>query len=301
MLERRCCVARSNDAEGRRTKENEAAAVAVAAATAAVGAAEVEEKVKVENSEGGRWVKGSGPEPHFIFMQLLISVEPDTRRVPNLPPPVPLSTLLPATRPSPFGQLDLLPPRLLPPCAGELPSAPFAAGWRRVTSLSKNGRCRLSLSCSGLSFPRPRAHLFLPSVLLLRFLFPSLSLSSFLFFFLASLSFPFYPFFRCFSFSHFLSASLSLSHSTFLRLRSFPPSRFRSQTLSPQSSFSLSPSSGRRSSRPLARGHSRVRWSSLFTAAVSTASSIVARTPALSRGAPHWRVDGGGRGIGSGG
>lgn len=107
----------------------------------------------------------------------MISVEPDTRRVPNLPPPVPLSTLLPATRPSPFGQLDLLPPRLLPPCAGELPSAPFAAGWRRVTSLSKNGRCRLSLSCSGLSFPRPRAHLFLPSVLLLRFLFPSLSLS----------------------------------------------------------------------------------------------------------------------------
>lgn len=144
-------------------------------------------------------------------MQLLISVEPDTRRVPNLPPPVPLSTLLPATRPSPFGQLDLLPPRLLPPCAGELPSAPFAAGWRRVTSLSKNGRCRLSLSCSGLSFSRPRAHLFLPSVLLLRFLFPSLSLSSFLFFFLASLSFPFYPFFRCFSFSHFLSASLSLT------------------------------------------------------------------------------------------
>lgn len=116
----------------------------------------------------------------------MISVEPDTRRVPNLPPPVPLSTLLPATRPSPFGQLDLLPPRLLPPCAGELPSAPFAAGWRRVTSLSKNGRCRLSLSCSGLSFPRPRAHLFLPSVLPLRFLFPSLS--SFLFFFLASLS-----------------------------------------------------------------------------------------------------------------
>lgn len=184
MLERRCCVARSNDAEGRRTKENEAAAVA--AATAAVGAAEVEEKVKVENSEGGRWVKGSGPEPHFIFMQLLISVEPDTRRVPNLPPPCrsPRSYLPP--RPSPFGQLDLLPPRLLPPCAGELPSAPFAAGWRRVTSLSKNGRCRLSLSCSGLSFPRPRAHLLLllPFVLLLPFL--SLSFSRSL---LSSLSF----------------------------------------------------------------------------------------------------------------
>lgn len=101
-------------------------------------------------------------------MQLLISVEPDTRRVPNLPlppPPVPLSSLLPVPRPSPFGQLDLLPPRLLPPCAGELPSAPFAAGWRRVTSLSKNGRCRLSLSCSGLSFPRPlvRTLSFFPS------------------------------------------------------------------------------------------------------------------------------------------
>lgn len=145
----------------------------------------------------------------------MISVEPDTRRVPNLPPPVPLSTLLPATRPSPFGQLDLLPPRLLPPCAGELPSAPFAAGWRRVTSLSKNGRCRLSLSCSGLSFPRPRAHLFLPSVLPLRFLFPSLSLFFSLFLSGLSLSFPFYPFFRCFSFSHFLSASLSLSLSLY--------------------------------------------------------------------------------------
>lgn len=53
MLERRCCVARSNDAEGRRTKENEAAAVAV-------GAAEVEEKVKVENSEGGGGLKVAG-------------------------------------------------------------------------------------------------------------------------------------------------------------------------------------------------------------------------------------------------
>lgn len=60
VLERRCCVARSNDAEGRRTKENEAAAVAVAAATAAVGAAEVEEKVKVENSEGGGGLKVAG-------------------------------------------------------------------------------------------------------------------------------------------------------------------------------------------------------------------------------------------------
>lgn len=63
----------------------------------------------------------------------------------------------------------------------------------------------------------------------------------------------------------------------------------------------LSLSSERRFSRPLAHGYSRVRWFSLFTAAVSTASSIVARTPALSRGSPHWRVDGGGRGIGSGG
>lgn len=139
----------------------------------------------------------------------MISVEPDTRRVPNLPPPVPLSTLLPATRPSPFGQLDLLPPRLLPPCAGELPSAPFAAGWRRVTSLSKNGRCRLSLSCSGLSFPRPRAHLFLPSVLLLRFLFPSLSL--FFSLFLSGLSLvPILSFFSMFLFLA-LSFRLSLS------------------------------------------------------------------------------------------
>lgn len=35
--------------------------------------------------------------------------------------------------------------------------------------------------------------------------------------------------------------------------------------------------------------------------AISIASSIVARTPALSRGSPHWRVDGGGRGIENGG
>jgi len=56
VLERRC-VARGNGAEGRRTKENEAAAAATvvaAAAAAAAAAAEVEEKVKVENSKGGR-------------------------------------------------------------------------------------------------------------------------------------------------------------------------------------------------------------------------------------------------------
>lgn len=180
-------------------------------------------------------------------MQLLISVEPDTRRVPNLPPPVPLSLLLPAPHPSPFGQLDLLPPRLLPPCAGELPSAPFAAGWRRVTSLSKNGRCRLSLSCSGLSFPRPRAHLLLPSVLALS-LSLSFSLSRSLLFSLSfwPLSFPLYPFFLS-MFSLALSFHLSLS--TFLHLRSFPPSRFRSQTLSPRSS--LSPSLCRAGEDPL--------------------------------------------------
>lgn len=238
---------------------------------------------------GGRWVKGSGPEPHFIFMQLLISVEPDTRRVPNIPPPCrsPRSyPALPPPRPSPFGQLDLLPPHLLPPCAGELPSAPFAAGWRRVTSLSKNGRCRLSLSCSGLSFARPRAHLLLPSVLLLPFLFFDLSFPLFLSGLSRSHSILFFSMFL------FLILSFRLSRFTFLRLHSFPPSRFRLQTL-------LSSSSGKRSSRPLARGYSRVRWSSLFTATVSTASSIVARTPALSRGGPHWRVDGGGRGIGS--
>lgn len=43
---------RKRDAEGRRTKENEAAAVAAAA--------EVEEKVKVENSVGGGGLKVAG-------------------------------------------------------------------------------------------------------------------------------------------------------------------------------------------------------------------------------------------------
>lgn len=69
-------------------------------------------------------VKGSGPEPHFIFMQLLISVEPDTRRVPDLPPVPLFSLLLPHPPWAPFGQLDLLPPRLLPPCA-EATLCPF--------------------------------------------------------------------------------------------------------------------------------------------------------------------------------
>lgn len=51
VLERRFCVA-----EGRRTKENEAAA-----ATATVAAvAEVEKKVKVENSEGSGGLKVAG-------------------------------------------------------------------------------------------------------------------------------------------------------------------------------------------------------------------------------------------------
>lgn len=115
---------RQRDAEGRRTKENEAAAVAAAAA-------EVEEKVKVENSVGGRWVKGSGPEPHFIFMQLLISVEPDTRRVPSLPLPVPPSSLLLALpRPS---WCALRPTR--PPA-----TAPLAALYRRATLCPFRGR-----------------------------------------------------------------------------------------------------------------------------------------------------------------
>lgn len=61
VLERRCCVARGNDiAEGRRTKENEAAAAVAAAAAAAATAAEVEEKVKVENSEGAGGLKVAG-------------------------------------------------------------------------------------------------------------------------------------------------------------------------------------------------------------------------------------------------
>ena len=53
---------RRRGGEERRTKENEAAAVAVAAVAtaAAVGAAEVEEKVKVENSEGGGGLKVAG-------------------------------------------------------------------------------------------------------------------------------------------------------------------------------------------------------------------------------------------------
>lgn len=134
-----------------------------------------------------------------------------------------------------------------------------------------------------------RAHLLL-SVLLLPFL--SLFFPLFL---PRPLSFPFYPFFQCSSFSRFLSASLFLLFCV-SALFFHPLASVRRFFLR-----NLSPFLHQAGEDPLARGHSRVRWSSLFTAAVSTASSIVARTPALSRGGPHWRVDGGGRRIGSGG
>lgn len=133
VLERRCCVARGKRHSGGAPNEGERGSRRCRPRRHHGGGG------KGEGRElgGGRWVKGSGPEPHFIFMQLLISVEPDTRRayptvLPLNPPPrPPPSTLLPsypsppAPPRAPFGQLDLLPPRLLPPCAGELPSCPF--------------------------------------------------------------------------------------------------------------------------------------------------------------------------------
>jgi len=107
-------------------------------------------------------------------MQLLISVEPDTRRayptVRHPPPTHPPSPLAPVRRPPTFAPtfLPVSPrPLLKRPSANSTscrrascrlvpenyPLAPFAAGWRRVTSLSKNGRCRLSLYRSAsLSF-----------------------------------------------------------------------------------------------------------------------------------------------------
>lgn len=177
-------------------------------------------------------------------MQLLISVEPDTRRVPNLPPPAPRSSRSYLCFPSP----SLTPSNALRPTRPPA-SAPLAAlyrratlcpfrggGWRRVTSLSKNGRCRLSLSRSAsLSCaPSPSFHLL-----------PALPASSPLFFSLL-LSLRFLPFFsRCFSFSPFLSAG---SVSPFLHLAS--------ALILFSAIFSLSRSYGRRSCFPLARGHS---------------------------------------------
>jgi len=85
---------------------------------------------------------------------------------------------------------------------------PFrGGGWRRVTSLSKNGRCRLSLSRSASlsSAPSPSFHLL-----------PAHSASSSpLFFSLLSPRFLLF-FSRCFSFSPFLSAG---SLSPFLHLQ----------------------------------------------------------------------------------
>lgn len=148
-------------------------------------------------------------------MQLLISVEPDTRRVPNLPPPAPRSSrsYLCSPSPSPTPSNALRPTR--PPAGAPLAAlyrratlCPFrGGGWRRVTSLSKNGRCRLSLSRSAsLSCaPSPSFHLL-----------PAPPASSPLFFSLL-LSLRFLPFFsRCFSFSPFLSAG---SASPFLHLQ----------------------------------------------------------------------------------
>lgn len=229
-------------------------------------------------------------------MQLLISVEPDTRRVPNLPPPAPRSSHSYLCSPSPSRTPSnaLRPTR--PPAGAPLAAlyrratlCPFrGGGWRRVTSLSKNGRCRLSLSRSAsLSCaPSPSFHLL-----------PALPASSPLFFSLL-LSLRFLPFFsRCFSFSPFLSAS---SVSPFLH------PRLSSVISLPRACFSLRSSHSRGRTGEEAAFLSlaatpRVRWSSHFAAAVSTVSSIVARTPALSRGGPHWRVDGGGHGIGSAG
>lgn len=106
-------------------------------------------------TRGWWWVKGSGPEPHFIFMQLLIFVEAARRSpVTLLRCPVLTLTLFTisffshlcdrAHRLSSFCLRCLirLLPRTLSLSRASTNPLHFASGWR-VTSLSKNGRCRL--------------------------------------------------------------------------------------------------------------------------------------------------------------
>lgn len=130
VLERRCCVARGKRHSGGAPNEGERGSRRCRPRRHRGGGG------KGEGRElgGGRWVKGSGPEPHFIFMQLLISVEPDTRRayptvLPLNPPP---STALRAPTFLPFSpgasSGALRPTR--PPA-----TAPLAALCRRATLL----------------------------------------------------------------------------------------------------------------------------------------------------------------------
>lgn len=290
VLERRCCVARSKRHSGGAPNEGERGSRRCRPRRHHGGGG------KGEGRElgGGRWVKGSGPEPHFIFMQLLISVEPDTRRayptVLSLNPP-------PVHRPPRSYLPTLLPRRLLGrPSANSTscrrascrlvpesyPLAPFAAGWRRVTSLSKNGRCRLSLVpfCLSLFFRAltlVRICLFSSSILLphaaRQSLFQfGLSLPLLLCLFCLSI-FPSHALFPPFSFSP-LSSTFSLSHSrgllSAISLLSFSVSLFLARKqisrflllsiVCGSYSLSLSP----------------------FTAATSIASSIVAHTPTCS-------------------
>lgn len=126
MLERRCCVARDNGARRGCSNEGERGSRRCRRRRRGGGG-------KGEGGElgGGRWVKGSGPEPHFIFMQLLISVEPDTRRVPSLPLPAsPSSLLLALPRPPSSALRPTRPPA----------TAPLAALCRRATLCPFRGK-----------------------------------------------------------------------------------------------------------------------------------------------------------------
>lgn len=239
----------------------------------------------------------------------MISVEPDTPPAARtqlfspLAPRLPPSTLLPSStrlprplrgRPSANStSCHRASCRLVPE---SYPLAPFVAGWRRVTSLSKNGRCRLSLyhSVSLLSCSLVRTffffHLF-SSLLVSLFLYSvPFSVSSFssapaLFFFCPDI-FPSRVFFPPLSFSPF-SSGFSLPFASSLLCSFF------------LLSFSVSLSFRKRTSCVLSS--SFAHWYFLFLARLSLQRLPLwpVHLPALSRGGPHWRVDGGERGIGS--